>query len=79
MENVDLEEVDAVGEVVSTGFDFAFAADVESWGFDVGGGEAAAVRFCGICGTIAGDEGAGDMRRLPSDWVEGVVSIVGVY
>lgn len=45
----------------------------------MGGGEAAAVRFCGICGAGAGDDGADRFGRLPKDWVERVGLEGGVY
>jgi len=44
----------------------------------VGGGDAAAVRFCGICVARAGDDGA-EARRLPRDCVDGVGFVGGVY
>lgn len=42
------------------------------------GGDAAAVRFWGICGARVGDDGA-EARRLPRDCVDGVGFAGGVH
>jgi len=45
---------------------------------EIDGGDAAAVRFCGMCGARVGDDGA-EARRLPRDCVDGVGFAGGVY
>ena len=79
----EVDEDEAMGESEVVGLVLGIVGVLA--GCDVGGGEAAAVRFCGSCGARAGsggiaglmEGGVEELRRLPSDEADGDVFFVG--
>ena len=79
----EVDEDEAMGESEVVGLVLGIVGVLT--GCDVGGGEAAAVRFWGSCGARAGSGGiAGlmegdveELRRLPSDEADGDVFFAG--
>lgn len=68
--DVEFVDEEMAGDDVPIDFDFVVVIFDDSFVSEFGGGEAAAVRFCGICGATSGDGGAEGTRRLPSDCVD---------